>query len=221
MNIKQLRVKLSEKGISSQRYSLNEGIKDDSYVLQEIEHDKWVVFYSERGEDVNKLKFDSEGEACAYLEHVLLRDREPGVLKMNLPFNGKIEYSIDRCRIEWVHLGKRIIGRYKYPVKGLSFFDNSGIVILETMGENRPDNVTIYEPNGNFRIRIKNPDNMKAIAWGDLYYISGELTLFNCCKDKVNACVINKNGEIVRTYETIYQLPLSKVINDRPTQAGH
>jgi hypothetical protein len=61
-------------------YSLTGGRHQDAYCLS-YERGQWSVYYSERGEETDKVSFSSEGEACEYLLQKMRRD--PGTKPRN------------------------------------------------------------------------------------------------------------------------------------------
>lgn len=67
MNIDDLKNRLIEMQINPLYYSLNEGLKSDSLILN-IYHNKWEVFYmDERGSKHDELIFNTENDACIYI----------------------------------------------------------------------------------------------------------------------------------------------------------
>ena len=61
-------------------YSLNGGRHQDAYCLS-FEGGKWSAYYSERGEEIDKVNFGSEREACEYLLQKMRSD--PGTKHRN------------------------------------------------------------------------------------------------------------------------------------------
>jgi hypothetical protein len=60
-------------GIRRGCYSLDGGLPAERYVLS-IEQGGWSVYYSERGDRVSELRFDTEDEACSELFDRLVSD---------------------------------------------------------------------------------------------------------------------------------------------------
>jgi len=59
-------------------YSLDGGLPNDAYCLDDAGGGRWVVYYSERGSRFDERMFDQESEACQYLLDTLLN--EPSAL---------------------------------------------------------------------------------------------------------------------------------------------
>jgi hypothetical protein len=73
MTIDELKIILEREQFLPETYSLTGGRHQDAHCISQ-ENDKWVVYYSERGEKYHKVYFNSEGEACEYLLHEIRRD---------------------------------------------------------------------------------------------------------------------------------------------------
>ncbi len=66
MNIMQLLDELLKMNVSKSYYSINESIRTDTYVLNEL-HGKWEYFYfDEKGNQQNYKIFDKEKDACEF-----------------------------------------------------------------------------------------------------------------------------------------------------------
>lgn len=65
---------LDQEGFNPQRYSLQGGLPDERYCLDQLADGRWSVYGSERGEKVAERVFTTEHEACQYLLHLLRRD---------------------------------------------------------------------------------------------------------------------------------------------------
>jgi hypothetical protein len=63
MKMAKLRERLRADGIRPDAYDLDNRSADEAYVLMH-EHNKWVVFYSERGLRSSERVFETEEEAC-------------------------------------------------------------------------------------------------------------------------------------------------------------
>jgi len=76
MNSNELKSVLEKEKINSQAYSIF-GVKgppeDEQYVLDK-EGQKWVIYYSQKGERINQKSFEVEDEACRYFLNLLLKD---------------------------------------------------------------------------------------------------------------------------------------------------
>lgn len=67
MNIFDLQNELNKLGIPKSWYSINEGLKSDAHILQEI-YGKWHYYYfDERGNRENEKIFENESQACDYI----------------------------------------------------------------------------------------------------------------------------------------------------------
>ncbi|MEI7731570.1 MAG: hypothetical protein WCO56_18495 [Verrucomicrobiota bacterium] len=72
MNKFELKTKLEQAGICSAAFTLDGGLPNEQYVLNQEAKGKWEVYYSERGQKTGLRYFDSESDACQFfLEHVL------------------------------------------------------------------------------------------------------------------------------------------------------
>ena len=81
--------------------------------------------------------------------------------------------------------------------------DGSGIVVVYQRGYNAPHNAIFINRDDSHRITIKNPEAKNgAIAFSDVYYVGNELTLIISFQSWQMACVIDTNGNVIRTYET-------------------
>ena len=66
MNIHELANRLEQEGYAKWSYSLSGEGGHDTHCL-ENRGDKWVVFYTEKGNEYDHREFHSEQEACLYL----------------------------------------------------------------------------------------------------------------------------------------------------------
>jgi hypothetical protein len=64
MDKKELEFLLIDKNIRPDAYSLNGGLPNDAYCLDE-KNGIWKTYYSERGSAVSVKEFDTENDACA------------------------------------------------------------------------------------------------------------------------------------------------------------
>jgi len=65
MKLNELEGKLLEMKISRDVYSLNGGLPNEAFCVNE-ENGTWEVYYSERGNKSGRKVFDTEDEACDY-----------------------------------------------------------------------------------------------------------------------------------------------------------
>ena len=65
MNSNDLEQILEDEGFIKSTYSLTGGRHQDAYCLI-FENGVWSVYYSERGEEIDKTSFDSESAACEF-----------------------------------------------------------------------------------------------------------------------------------------------------------
>lgn len=65
MRLNELKKKLLELNIPSDVYSLNGGLPNESFCVNE-DNGKWETYYSERGNKSGRKIFDTEEEACDY-----------------------------------------------------------------------------------------------------------------------------------------------------------
>lgn len=70
MNKKVLKGKLLKENIPEDLYSLEGGLPNEAYCLNQ-NRDIWEVYYSERGKKTELKTFTSEDEACVYFYHFL------------------------------------------------------------------------------------------------------------------------------------------------------
>ncbi len=73
MNRDRLRELAAAEHIREDAYSLEGGLPLERLVLS-ITEGGWAVYYSERGERVGLVNFQTEDEACSYSFEQLLRD---------------------------------------------------------------------------------------------------------------------------------------------------
>jgi hypothetical protein len=73
MNRGELKSELKSLRIRDDAYSLD-GSRDEAYCLDQS-RTGWSVYYSERGLEAYKKKFETESEACEYLKTLLVSDR--------------------------------------------------------------------------------------------------------------------------------------------------
>ena len=71
MNIRELKKALKAAGIPAESYNLDGKGRDDERLCLVNENSKWVVYYLERGVRTTELFFDSEEEACEYIQKSL------------------------------------------------------------------------------------------------------------------------------------------------------
>lgn len=71
MNKNELKQKLISSNIPKDTYSLEGGLPNEAYCINQNE-DKWEVYYSERGQKSGLKIFDSEEEACEYFYQALI-----------------------------------------------------------------------------------------------------------------------------------------------------
>jgi len=69
-----LREILRSEGIRDSAYSLEGGLRDDTLTLDQI-GERWIVYYSERGQRWDERSFSDEDAACEYLLGLLRADR--------------------------------------------------------------------------------------------------------------------------------------------------
>lgn len=74
MNRDELRETLKGEGIRDSAYSLDGGLRNDTLVMDLI-GDRWIVYYSERGQRWDERSFSDEDSACQYLLGLLRADR--------------------------------------------------------------------------------------------------------------------------------------------------
>ncbi|MDO6687892.1 MULTISPECIES: hypothetical protein [unclassified Agarivorans] len=65
MNKDELRDTLSKENFKPSTYSLDEELADEALCLR-LEENGWCVFYSERGQQVDKENFKDESSACLF-----------------------------------------------------------------------------------------------------------------------------------------------------------
>jgi hypothetical protein len=71
MNKNDLKQKLISSNIPKETYSLEGGLPNEAYCINQID-DKWEVYYSERGQKSGLKIFDTEEEACEYFYNELI-----------------------------------------------------------------------------------------------------------------------------------------------------
>jgi hypothetical protein len=114
-----------------------------------------------------------------------------------------VTYYNDNRGLRWTCDARPIEQLFRNPVKAVALEDSSGLLVVEPASDDAPDNAIIVNCDGSLRTRIKNPEgNNGAICFGDAYYVRSELTLIICFSSWQMACVIDGNGNVVRTYET-------------------
>jgi len=69
MNESEFRKKITEEKIPPYLYSLNQ-LKEDALCLRKV-HNRWEVFYFERGREFDLKEFCTENEAYSYLYYKL------------------------------------------------------------------------------------------------------------------------------------------------------
>ncbi|HMO40279.1 MAG TPA: hypothetical protein PKC76_13875 [Saprospiraceae bacterium] len=76
MNINELTSALKDLGIPPNYFSILEGLKPDSIIL-DFYHGIWKVFYfSERGQESDEHMFSNEEEACMYVYNKFKKMKE-------------------------------------------------------------------------------------------------------------------------------------------------
>lgn len=71
MNVNQLKKVLVIMGIPDRYYSINSGLKPDSFILRNV-YAYWEYFYmDERGGENEYKRFESESEACDFFFTVM------------------------------------------------------------------------------------------------------------------------------------------------------
>lgn len=66
MTLKDLKIELEEIGVLESSYSINDGLKEDAYIIDDI-GGIWKCFYYERGEELGVSLFKTETEAYQYI----------------------------------------------------------------------------------------------------------------------------------------------------------
>ena len=70
----QLLDELLKMNVSKSYYSINESIRTDTYVLNEL-HGKWEYFYfDEKGNQQNYKTFEKEEEACEFFLGIIKKE---------------------------------------------------------------------------------------------------------------------------------------------------
>ena len=70
MNIEELRRFFDINYVPKDLYSLNGGFPSEAYCIDKVE-EQWEVYYSERGKKSQVVKFDTENDACLYLQSMI------------------------------------------------------------------------------------------------------------------------------------------------------
>ncbi|MFR4406066.1 MAG: hypothetical protein ACLT3E_05430 [Anaerovoracaceae bacterium] len=65
MTESELRIELRKLNVPEGWYSINEGVKSDTYILNKIYY-YWEFFFDERGGRNEYKKFDNENDACNF-----------------------------------------------------------------------------------------------------------------------------------------------------------
>lgn len=73
MTKRELEKKLNVSNIDKLAYDLNGGLPNEAYCIEKI-GEKWVTYYSERGQRTSLKKFETEQEACQYFWDWLRND---------------------------------------------------------------------------------------------------------------------------------------------------
>ncbi len=73
MDRESLKALLDAEDVDPAAYSLDGGLPFEAYVLERRPCD-WVVYYSQRGMRSSEEAFEVEGDACARLLELILRD---------------------------------------------------------------------------------------------------------------------------------------------------
>jgi hypothetical protein len=114
-----------------------------------------------------------------------------------------VTYSNDNRELQWTCDGCPIERVFRNPVKAVALEDGTGLLVVEPASDDAPNNAIIMNCDGSLRTRIKNPEGDNgAVCFGDAYYVQRELTLIICFPSWQMGCVIDENGNVVRTYET-------------------
>ena len=80
MNLNELRKRLMEEGIPEYWYNINSrGLDDDRYCIEWVSG-KWLVYYSERGEQEDKRENINEEDAC---EDLYIRTKNSYIFDLN------------------------------------------------------------------------------------------------------------------------------------------
>ncbi len=94
MNRSELKTKLDQAGVYSEAYSLDGGLPNERYVLNQEANERWDVYYSERGQKCGLRSFDSESAACEFFLGHLLKD--PTVMRKGEINVSPKEYTLRR-----------------------------------------------------------------------------------------------------------------------------
>lgn len=75
MNVSELKMKLNERGVSDDLYSImTGGLPNEKLCI--IKDNNWQVYYSERGNKIVLKEFESEHEACEYFYKRLCHNKQ-------------------------------------------------------------------------------------------------------------------------------------------------
>ena len=73
MNKEELSILLKKNKINDDMYSLEGGLPNEMYCLEENNR-QWEVYYSERGNKTGRKLFSTEHEACVYFYDLLRKN---------------------------------------------------------------------------------------------------------------------------------------------------
>jgi len=75
MKKNELKLALDQANIYEEAYSLDGGLPDEKYTLDQGAGSTWSVYYSERGKKTSFRQFSSEDEACDYFLKTIKDDQ--------------------------------------------------------------------------------------------------------------------------------------------------
>jgi hypothetical protein len=114
----------------------------------------------------------------------------------------QLTYFANNSGLRWTIDKKSVEKRFSTPVKAVQLNDGSGLLVVEPASDEAPNNAIILNVDGSLRTRIKNPESSNAaICFADAYYVRDELTLVIAFSSWQMGCVIDVDGNVIRTYE--------------------
>jgi hypothetical protein len=105
--------------------------------------------------------------------------------------------------LSWEINKNSVIKKFPFKIFAEILPDKSGVVVVERVSANDPNNAVIFDANGDERVRINNPiPNDCSSSFTDIYYVKDELSLTITTRLASYLCFINSYGECIKIHET-------------------
>ena len=114
-----------------------------------------------------------------------------------------LTFKEDGKLVSWQNDDESVSIRYKYSATGVLLDDNS-ILIVEPDDAHNPDNAVVYDADGDFVRRVRNPCRDKdAICFDSVYLSNDKVIMISVCPRVFYECRLSKkDGELINVNET-------------------